>query len=53
MNAFDEFSSSKSCCNVDLGQDSEARFLEKYFYDLITDNCDHFLTNTFYRTLIE
>ncbi|CAD8153524.1 unnamed protein product [Paramecium octaurelia] len=49
----DDISSSKSCWEQDLGPENQSHFLEKYFYDLITDNCDQILTNTLYRTLIE
>ncbi|CAD8065124.1 unnamed protein product [Paramecium sonneborni] len=49
----DDISSSKSCLELDLGPENQAHFLEKYFYDLITDNCEQLLTNTLYRTLIE
>ncbi|CAD8051327.1 unnamed protein product [Paramecium primaurelia] len=49
----DDISSSKSCLEQDLGPDNQSHFLEKYFYDLITDNCDQILTNTLYRSLIE
>ncbi|CAK62243.1 unnamed protein product (macronuclear) [Paramecium tetraurelia] len=49
----DDITSSKSCLEQDLGPDNQSHFLEKYFYDLITDNCDQILTNTLYRSLIE
>lgn len=53
MNSYEDISSSKSCFEQEIGPEDESSFLEKYFHDLIIDNCSTLLTNTLYRTLID
>jgi len=47
-----EASSAKSCVDFNLSSSLEAEFLEKYFHDVLMDQCAAFLTPTIYRTLL-